>query len=237
MSGSSPVEHKLWHYTPSIAGGVIGAIVFFILTAFHTWRLVKNRTWFCIPFVIGGLFEGIGYAARAAANKDIETKTPYIIQSCLILLAPILFAASIYMILGRLITRTDSVHLSIIRARWVTKIFVTGDVLCFFVQSGGAAMLIKAADQDGVKRGENIILGGLVLQILMFVFFVVVAAVWHSRLGKHVTAAASDLPWKKYISFLYAASIFITIRNLCRVVEYAQGRVSSQSSNSSTTSR
>ena len=50
----SHIEYKLWNYTPSIAGGVIGAIVFFILTFLHTWRLVKNRTWFCIPFVIGG---------------------------------------------------------------------------------------------------------------------------------------------------------------------------------------
>jgi len=225
MSDDSRPEYVLWPYTPSIAGGVIAAIVFFLLTGVHFWRLFKNRTWFCIPFVVGGLFEGIGYAARAAAHNDTETKTPYIIQSILILIAPILFAASVYMILGRLILRTDSASYSIIRANWVTKMFVTGDILCFFIQSGGAGMLVQAKDADGFKRGENIILGGLILQILIFMFFVVVASIWHRRLSAQPTAAAAELPWKRYIWLLYAASVFITVRNLCRVIEYALGKV------------
>ncbi|KAF2828113.1 hypothetical protein CC86DRAFT_289389 [Ophiobolus disseminans] len=217
--------YVLWPYTPSIAGGAVAAIVFFVLTALHTWRLFKNRTWFCIPFVIGGLFEAIGYAARAAAHNDTVSKTPYIIQSILILIAPILFAASVYMILGRLILRTDSASYSIIRAKWVTKMFVTGDILCFFIQSGGAGMLVQADDAAGFKRGENIILGGLILQIMIFMFFVIVASIWHRRLSALPTASAAEIPWKKYIWFLYSASVFITVRNLCRVIEYAMGKV------------
>jgi hypothetical protein len=226
MSDNAVPQYVLWPYTPTTAAGVIAALVFIGLTGLHTWRLVNNRTWFCIPFVIGGLFETIGYAARAAAHSDTVSKTPYIIQSMLILIAPILFAASVYMILGRLILRTDSASYSIIRATWVTKIFVTGDVLCFFIQGGGAGMLVKANDADGFKTGENIILGGLILQILIFTFFVVVASIWHRKLNATPTAAAAELPWKKYIGLLYAASVFITVRNLCRVIEYALGRVS-----------
>ncbi|KAF1950304.1 hypothetical protein CC80DRAFT_243785 [Byssothecium circinans] len=227
MSDNSLPEYELWPYTPSIAGGVIAAIVFILLTGLHTWRLIQNRSWFCIPFVIGGLFETVGYAARAAAHNDTVSKTPYIIQSVLVLIAPILFAASVYMILGRLILRTDSASYSIIRATWVTKIFVTGDILCFFIQSGGAGILVQAEDSDGFKRGENIILGGLILQILLFMFFVVVASIWHRRLGALPTAVAAELPWKKYIWLLYGASVFITVRNLCRVIEYAMGKVRS----------
>lgn len=132
------------------------------------------------------------------------------------------------MILGRLITRTDSASLSLIRPKLVTKIFVVGDVLCFFIQSGGAGMLVQAKDKDGVQRGENIILGGLILQILIFGFFVVVAGIWHRRLEVYQTSvsAAGEIPWQRYIRLLYAASACITIRNTCRVVEYAMGRVS-----------
>ncbi|KAK3209336.1 hypothetical protein GRF29_69g1480301, partial [Pseudopithomyces chartarum] len=197
MGDSDKIEYKLWSYTPSTAGGAIACITFFILTTLHAWRLIKNRTWFCIPFVIGGLFETIGYGARAAAHTDLSNKIPYIIQSILILIAPILFAASIYMILGRLILRTDSAAYSLVRATWVTKIFVTGDILCFFIQSGGAGMLVQAEDNDAVKRGENIILGGLVLQILIFGFFVAVAATWHVRLMGRPTAKSADLPWMR----------------------------------------
>ncbi|KAH5310173.1 hypothetical protein HBI81_050220 [Parastagonospora nodorum] len=224
MAENDVPKYVLWPYTPTIAAGVVAALVFFVLTILHTWKLIKNRTWFCVPFVIGGLAETIGYAARAAAHNDTVSTTPYIIQSTLILVAPILFAASVYMTLGRLIARTDSASYSIIRAKWVTKIFVTGDILCFLIQAGGAGMLVSANDAEGFKRGENIILGGLILQILIFLFFVVVASIWHRRLSAQPTAAAAELPWKKYISFLYAASFFITIRNLCRVIEYAMGK-------------
>ncbi|KAL1651512.1 hypothetical protein SLS61_005464 [Didymella pomorum] len=224
MADITNPEYVLWPYTPSVAGGAIAAIVFALLTCAHVFRLVKNRTWFCIPFVIGALFETIGYAARAAAHSDTVSKTPYIIQSVLILIAPILFAASIYMILGRLIMRTDSANYSLVRAKWVTKIFVTGDVFCFFIQSGGAGMLVQAKDKDGVKMGENIILGGLILQILIFLFFVIIAGTWHRRLETRPTAASADIPWQKMVRFLYAASAFITIRNMCRVVEYAMGK-------------
>jgi hypothetical protein len=129
------------------------------------------------------------------------------------------------MILSRLMRRTDSADYSIIRVNWLTKIFVGGDVLCFFIQSGGAGMLVKANDADGVSRGENIILGGLILQIVIFGIFVVVAGMWHHRLNNGPTAASADIPWQKMIWFLYGASVCITIRNLCRVVEYALGKV------------
>lgn len=47
--------YVLWPYQPTVAAGVIAAIVMFILFLIHTFRLIKNRTWFCIPFVIGAL--------------------------------------------------------------------------------------------------------------------------------------------------------------------------------------
>jgi hypothetical protein len=150
---------------------------------------------------------------------------PYIIQSILILLAPILFAASIYMVLGRLIRRTDSASLSIIRPTLVTKIFVAGDVFSFFVQGGGGGMLVQAKSKSDVQRGENIILGGLILQIIIFGFFVVVASIWHKRLSKYGTAASAQINWKKYLMFLYGASALVMIRNTCRVIEYAMGKV------------
>ena len=94
---------------------------------------------FLIAFIIGGLFEAIGYAARAVSaheNPNYSTM-PYALQSLFILLAPSLFAASIYMILGRIIRLTDGDSRSLIRATRLTKIFVLGDVLSFLIQSGG----------------------------------------------------------------------------------------------------
>jgi hypothetical protein len=83
--------------------------------------------------------EFVGYAARASSARQAPnfTLVPYIIQSLLLLLGPSFFAASIYMVLGRIIRLTGGERHSMIRPSWLTKIFVVGDVLSFFVQSGG----------------------------------------------------------------------------------------------------
>jgi hypothetical protein len=60
-----------------------------------------------------------------------------------ILLAPALFAASIYMILGRIIILVDGQDHSMIRPQWLTKIFVIGDVVCFLLLAGGATYFRK----------------------------------------------------------------------------------------------
>lgn len=65
------------------------------------------------------------------------TLGPYLIQTLLLLVAPALFAASIYMVLGRIILLTEGERHSMIRQKWLTKLFVAGDVLSFMTQSAG----------------------------------------------------------------------------------------------------
>ena len=77
--------------------------------------------------------------------------------------------------------------------------------------------------EKAIDLGQNIIVGGLVVQILFFGFFLVVAAVFHLRISKNPTAESRDVPWKRHINTLYAASILILIRSIFRVVEYQQG--------------
>lgn len=68
------------------------------------------------------------------------------------------------MILARIILLTDGNSHSIIKLRWVTKVFVAGDVLSFLAQSSGGGLMAKADTQDDAKMGENIIVGGLGIQ-------------------------------------------------------------------------
>jgi hypothetical protein len=85
------------------------------------------------------IVEILGYIGRSIGSKQTPNWTlgPYIIQTLFILLAPTLFAASMYMILGRMIRLLDAEAHSLIRTTRLTKIFVAGDVLSFLVQSGG----------------------------------------------------------------------------------------------------
>lgn len=64
-------------------------------------------------------------------------------QSTLLLVSPALYAASIYMILGRIIQLVHGEKLSVVRLNWLTKIFVAGDVLSFVMQSSGITSSIS----------------------------------------------------------------------------------------------
>ncbi|KAF9629889.1 RTA-like protein [Lasiodiplodia theobromae] len=151
---------------------------------------------------------------------------PYIIQSILLLLGPTFFAASIYMILGRLIRLTNGEAHSIVRATLVTKIFLVGDILSFLAQSSGGGMLAKAKTADDQKSGERIIIIGLFIQIAFFGFFIVVSALFHYRISLYPTARSRNVqvPWQRYLWILYVASGLIMVRSIYRLLEYIQGK-------------
>ena len=85
------------------------------------------------------LVEIVGYAARAVSNRQLPNPTlgPYVIQTLLLLVAPPLLAATIYMILGTIIVGVDGEPYSLVKRKWLAKIFVTCDVISFFIQLGG----------------------------------------------------------------------------------------------------
>lgn len=86
------------------------------------------------------LVESIAYAARASSASSEPGHyrlMPFIIQNTFILLAPALFAATVYMFLARIISVTDGETHSLIKPRWITKTFLAGDLFCFLLQSAG----------------------------------------------------------------------------------------------------
>lgn len=144
-------------------------------------------------------------------------------QMLLILLAPIWFAAAIYMMLGRVLTASGYSDLSVIQPAWITRIFVAGDILCFLVQVAGASRLVpRDATPKDLKTGENIILAGLALQILIFVFFLVVAVVFHIRYRRQFFRVNEKI-LERYLWSLYITSLLVSVRNVFRLIEYRMG--------------
>ncbi|OJD10807.1 hypothetical protein AJ78_08281 [Emergomyces pasteurianus Ep9510] len=217
-------DFELYRYIPSLPAAIISVVVFAILTAAHTWRLLRARAFYFTAFTVGGLFQTIGYCGRIWGHFDKFSLGGFIIQAILILVAPALYAASIYMILGRLIRTLRAESLSLIPVKWVTKIFVSGDVLSFSLQAGGGGI------QGGrtlklFEMGEKIIVAGLFTQIAVFGFFVATTVLFHRRVAMKPTpiAAQGVIPWRRHIFVLYATSAIILIRSIFRVVEYLQG--------------
>ncbi|KAF4765290.1 hypothetical protein HAV15_003571 [Penicillium sp. str.  len=220
-------DYVLYNYTPSLAAAIIFLILFNAITIGHIFFVWKHKTKFFITFIIGGLFETVGYGARAlnAHEAPNYSTMPYALQSLFVLLAPSLFAASIYMILGRIIRLLDGDSKSLIRATRLTKIFVLGDVLAFFMQSGGGGIMSSAKSASSLKLGEDVIIVGLIVQIIFFGFFIAVSVIFHKRMAGDPTSAAmaTSVDWHRYMLVLYFASALIMIRCLYRVIEYIQG--------------
>lgn len=170
--------------------------------------------------------EAVGYIGRALGHFDPQDLNPYIVQTILILLAPALYAATIYMTLGRLIRAVDGAKYSFIRPTWLTKIFVSGDVLTFLIQSAGGGILSTAeGDQDQLELGEKIIWVGLILQLVIFGIFILVAFLFHRRMRKGPTPQSSnpEIKWEKMLYVLYSVSVIIMVRNIFRLAEYIGG--------------
>ncbi|RAK85204.1 RTA1 like protein [Aspergillus costaricaensis CBS 115574] len=216
---------NLYGYVPSGIVAIVFGAIFLVLTVLHLWRIVRTRHWFGIATLVGGIFEVIGLAARAYSHHDALAKGPYIIQVLLILLAPIIFSAAIYMFLGRLIRATGHAELSFIRINILTKIFVLGDVICFFIQASGAGKLVSADTSSAINSAETTVLVGLGLQVVFFCIFALCAIVFHVRISRPENKMNVDpalrLDWMLYS--LYFSSAMIVIRNIYRLVEYKTG--------------
>ncbi|KAJ5991592.1 hypothetical protein N7522_011799 [Penicillium canescens] len=214
-----------YYYTPSSPGAGIFVGLLGMSTLLHFYQLVRTRSWFMIPFLIGGILETIGYVGRLLSSIEAPeyTKGPYIMQSALILIAPAFLAASIYMALGRIIFMLNGENFSLIRLKWLTKIFVTGDVLSFLMQASGAGIMVK--DTTNPSTGERIIIGGLLVQIIFFGFFMITALVFQSRIVSNPTGMSNELLslWRRHLTALYITSVLILVRSIVRVVEYIQG--------------
>ena len=78
-------------------------------------------------------------------------------------------------------------------------------------------------DPDAAQAGSYIIIGGLVIQLLFFGIFIIVACHFDRNMRKRPTALSLERPWYKHLIMLYIVSILILVRSVFRIIEYAQG--------------
>lgn len=186
-------------------------------------KKLKIISLFCcfIPFLIGSLMEAIGYIARAISSSDKEAVNPYVIQSILLLIAPALYAGTIYMLFGRLLRVLKCEKLLLVSSRYGTAFFVAGDVFSFLLQASGGGLM---ATNGRAKTGSNIVTVGLAIQIAFFGFFIINEIRFSSKV-----AQTCPFHWqlsKKWFFMnmvLLISSVLIMLRSIVRLVEFIQG--------------
>ncbi|KAK0637995.1 Protein RTM1 [Lasiodiplodia hormozganensis] len=232
-------SYGYYRYQPNTAAAGIFAVLFAIPTFYHCFQCFRTRTWYFIPLIVGGFFETIGYVARAISSTKVDDLGSYIVQMLTILIAPSLFAASMYMLLGRLMQVAGGERHALIPRRFLTKVFVVGDVVAFLLQCGGGGIVAAAIfdtsgarDTDKMKLGEKVIEAGLFVQLIFFGFFLVIGSWWKRGIEKDIEPAPGSnnsssepgVAWRKHFWVLMGASSLVFLRCVFRVVEYMSGR-------------
>lgn len=193
-----------------------------------------------IPFYLGLFCEFLGYIGRTISYDNIDDQRPYIMQTLLLLIGPPFFSASIYMVFGRMVTNVlHNENYLLLYPKYITKVCVVGDIISLLLQAaGGGIMASTQKNINNFSLGENVILGGLGVQILFFGFFVIIEATYYIRLHKNMHSNEYNTKiinqeirffpqkfnnWKTVLFSLFICSIFILIRSVYRVVEFSQG--------------
>lgn len=212
---------------------VIGGVSKYLLTQYMTYFSDIDTCLGTSPRVLYvctnvlSLVEVGGYYGRAWSHRDPHSVKAYVLQSLLILSAPPFLAGTIYMSLGRIIVSLRAEGYSIVRPRWLTPLFVLVDVVCFLTQMGGAGVQVSGSGSLRVA-GQKIVLGGLILQIIVFSFFVFIAYGFHLRnsrqpatiLSSSTDPAGISIKWRRQMWALYVVSVFVLARNIFRIAEF-----------------
>ncbi|KAH7111516.1 RTA1 like protein-domain-containing protein [Dactylonectria estremocensis] len=220
----------LWRYVPNQLLAILFLILFMATFVYICWKVWRTRARFCIVFAIGCFMQMVGYGVRAAVKNDTDQLMPYCIQTMFILTAPVHFAATIYMMLGRVILHAGGAQHSPLKPSKITLIFVLGDIFSFSVQGGGSGLSV-IQNVELSKWSTRIVVIGLMIQIIIFGLFCVLAIIWHRRMRlapvSPIARIAGDSPdfihWEADLWMLYSVSLLIMVRSVFRVVEYCQG--------------
>lgn len=206
-------------YKPTFSAGIVFCVLFGITFMVHLVRCFQYRRWTSICLFIGSIVECIGWAGRTWSSKCPYNKTAFLIQISTLVIAPIFFAAAIYLVLARLIVRRGPKY-SLLKPRTYLWVFCTADFISLLIQAAGGGMASAASNQNkSAKPGTNVIVTGIVFQLVSMTIFSACFAVflWRSR-GLH-TPKNEQL----VIGSTLLALVVVYIRSFYRTIELFQG--------------
>lgn len=157
-------------------------------------------------------YAGICRSARFLSARSPANLGPYIIQSLFTILPPSLYAATIYIVFGRIALFVNSPNASLIRPTRVTKIFVIGEVVAFFMKAGGGGLMSQASQAD---MGQKIMLIGLFVQLAFFGLFLVISIIFWKRMRNSAvryTLHYGKHSWHSLLLLLLGAAVIIILR-------------------------
>lgn len=187
-------------YIPTLPGNALFAAIFGVYIVAQLFLGIKHKTWgYMIAMVMGLVLEIIGYVGRIMLHNDPFSNDNFLMYLVTLTIAPAFLSASvslpiysrispanplkIYLCLARIVNVYGE-NLSRFKPRTYTLFFVTCDIICLVLQALGGGIAASSDTQSSNDLGRNIMLAGLVLQVVSLTFFAIAAGEFGFRVWK-----------------------------------------------------
>jgi hypothetical protein len=222
---------SIYFYDPSLAAAILFTILYTIPLFYHLYMTAiapytgrYHRIGYFIPIVVGAATEVGAYAVRAASVKKPDNVGLYATSSSLIVIAPVLVCASLYILIGRLIrsggrapnpnteTKEPLLLFGKFSPSWIPRIFVTSDIISFLTQAAGSG-IASSNNWEGAEKdaGVGVLIAGLVLQLVTFSFFLIVVFWFDRRSPASLSGGEVETGVRLVLNGIYVAGLFITV--------------------------
>ncbi|KAF9004321.1 RTA1-domain-containing protein [Cyathus striatus] len=172
-----PEGLNLYGYEPTKWASILLVALYIMTTIYHFRQVFQYKSWWLIATVcLSGFLEVVGWGARAKSSFDPNARMPYIIQSSVTVLAPTPLIGANFIIMGRIIRRLGPAY-SRLSPKLYSTIFLSCDILALLIQGTGGGMAASASSGNGsATTGSDIILFGIVFQLVMVTVYLIVGA-------------------------------------------------------------
>ncbi|KAB5536231.1 RTA1 like protein-domain-containing protein [Coniochaeta sp. 2T2.1] len=225
-----------WEYRPSNSAAYVFLALFGLATIGHAISFFRLRAWSFTPLLLGGLCEVFGYLERSRAHSQPTVLEPWILQNMLLLVAPPLLAATVYMSYGRITSALNREDRSGRKSRGCcarccyslcctcspTKGYVLLDIVALFTQLIGT-VLPASGTEEGRRLSKIIVLVGLLAQLVALGVFLLMCGRLHVRLSGGTAPVEPGVRWKGYFVILEVAAVMLVVRSVVRGAEYLEG--------------
>lgn len=218
--GDAPVI--IYGYIPSYTLAITASTLFALSFLAHCYQIFRYRTWYFVTIPIALILEVLGYIFRSfSAHKNPYNVLYFVLQYFFIVTAPVFLSAGIYAILSILIVRVGREY-SMLPPRWVLGIFIASDAVCTIVQISGAALIGSAeSNKKDPSTGNNILLAGLCVQVLVFFVFVCLTTAFLNKAKRVILEGNNGM--KSFLIAFVAATLLVYMRTCFRLSETALG--------------
>ncbi|CDR43747.1 CYFA0S12e03884g1_1 [Cyberlindnera fabianii] len=230
-------ELNQFGFTPNYAINLIFAIIMGMTFAAHGVLMVFYHTWwFSITHLFATGFELIGYICRFLGSKDTFNNMYNIGQITTLTFAPCFIMAGVYFLLAKLIMIYGEKY-AVMKPMRYTQVFLFCDLVSLLLQCGGGGMAAGANDSKGTEMGRNIMVSGLVFQVVSMAVFMglFIHLLWRvgyfgnvsgsvmRSFNERYTLIRSKTFFRWYPTGVFTVVLLVFVRSVYRVAELSEG--------------